>query len=229
MWSFSKEEVVDDGRLGLSSFPKRKEASPTTKGGGDSSFNTIDTFEALTETEQDFVNFTFVFEAPLKYDIFYCVTSFYENLIQRRVREWLAFHIRLFGEKSHFVIHDAGGVHDGVMEVLKPWMDKGYVTLQDIREQERFDGYRFQAKWMFFFDVDEFIFVPKKSNIKSVVNSLSDYTQFTIVQMPMSNKLCLTEDRDCRFIGYPPSAMASTTMSHVLDRLQLCIGEKYQD
>ncbi|KAM3309396.1 putative protein isoform X2 [Capsicum chacoense] len=160
MWSFSKEEVVDDGRLGLSSFPKRKEASPTTKGGGDSSFNTIDTFEALTETEQDFVNFTFVFEAPPKY--------------------------------------------------------------------------RFQAKWMFFFDVDEFIFVPKKSNIKSVVNSLLDYTQFTIVQMPMSNKLCLTEDRgksysDCRFIGYPPSAMASTTMSHVLDRLQLCIGEKYQD
>ncbi|KAF3624019.1 hypothetical protein FXO37_31581 [Capsicum annuum] len=151
MWSFSKEEVVDDGRLGLSSFPKRKEASPTTKGGGDSSFNTIDTFEALTETEQDFVNFTFVFEAPPKY--------------------------------------------------------------------------RFQAKWMFFFDVDEFIFVPKKSNIKSVVNSLSDYTQFTIVQMPMSNKLCLTEDRDCRFIGYPPSAMASTTMSHVLDRLQLCIAQ----
>ncbi|PHU13672.1 hypothetical protein BC332_14877 [Capsicum chinense] len=155
MWSFSKEEAVDDGRLGLSSFPKRKEASPTTKGGGDSSFNTIDTFEALTETEQDFVNFTFVFEAPLKY--------------------------------------------------------------------------RFQAKRMFFFDVDELIFVPKKSNIKSVVNSLSDYTQFTIVQMPMSNKLCLTEDRDCRFIGYPPSAMASTTMSHILDRLQLCIGEKYQD
>ncbi|MCD7452609.1 hypothetical protein HAX54_017588 [Datura stramonium] len=48
---------------------------------------------------------------------------------------------------------------------------------------------------MFFFDVDEFIYVPKKSTIKSVVNSLSDYTQFTIEQMPMSNKLCLAEDR----------------------------------
>ncbi|XP_047260107.1 galactan beta-1,4-galactosyltransferase GALS2-like isoform X1 [Capsicum annuum] len=196
MWSFSKEEVVDDGRLGLSSFPKRKEASPTTKGGGDSSFNTIDTFEALTETEQDFVNFTFVFEAPLKYDIFYCVTSFYENLIQRRVREWLAFHIRLFGEKSHFVIHDAGGVHDGVMEVLKPWMDKGYVTLQDIREQERFDG--------------------------SPLCKCQCLTSFVSLRIAVN-------PTDCRFIGYPPSAMASTTMSHVLDRLQLCIGEKYQD
>ncbi|XP_016477142.1 cyclin-D3-3 isoform X1 [Nicotiana tabacum] len=34
---------------------------------------------------------------------------------------------------------------------------------------------------------------------------------------------------DCRFIGYLPSAMASATMLHVIDRLQPCIGEKYQD
>ncbi|XP_049383249.1 galactan beta-1,4-galactosyltransferase GALS3-like [Solanum stenotomum] len=182
----------------------------TTNGGGDTNFNTTDTFEALSETGQDFVNFTSVYEAPPKYDFFYCGSSLYGNLSPQRVREWLAFHVRLFGEKSHFVIHDAGGVHEGVMEVLKPWMDKGYVTLQDIRDQERFDGYyhnqflivndclqryKFQAKWMFFFDVDEYIFVPKKSTIKSVVKSLSDFTQFTIEQMPMSNKLCLEEDR----------------------------------
>lgn len=125
------------------------------------------------------------------------------------MREWLAYHIKLFGERSHFVIHDAGGVHSDVLEVLRPWMEKGYVTLQDVREEERFDGYyhnqflivndclhkyRFMAKWMFFFDVDEFIFVPKKSTIKSVMDSFSDYTQFTIEQMPMSNKLCLSED-----------------------------------
>ncbi|KAJ8549852.1 hypothetical protein K7X08_033559 [Anisodus acutangulus] len=181
-----------------------------TNGGGDTNVNTTDTFVALTETETDFVNFTTTYEAPPKYDFLYCGSSLYGNLSPQRVREWLAFHVRLFGEKSHFVIHDAGGVHEGVMEVLKPWMDKGYVTLQDIRDQERFDGYyhnqflvvndclhryKFQAKWMFFFDVDEYIFVPKKSTIKSVVNSLSDYTQFTIEQMPMSNKLCLAEDR----------------------------------
>ncbi|XP_009593251.1 galactan beta-1,4-galactosyltransferase GALS3 [Nicotiana tabacum] len=181
-----------------------------TNGGGDTKLNTTDTFEALTETGEDFINFTSTFKSPPKYDFLYCGSSLYGNLSPQRVREWLAFHVRLFGEKSHFVIHDAGGVHEGVMEVLKPWMDKGYVTLQDIRDQERFDGYyhnqflivndclhryKFQAKWMFFFDVDEFIFVPKKSTIKSVVDSLADYTQFTIEQMPMSNKLCLSEDR----------------------------------
>ncbi|XP_060203581.1 galactan beta-1,4-galactosyltransferase GALS3-like [Lycium barbarum] len=182
----------------------------TTNGGGDAKFNTTDTVVALTENETDFTNFVSVFKKPPKYDFFYCGSSLYGNLSPQRVREWLAFHVRLFGEKSHFVIHDAGGVHEGLMAVLKPWIEKGYVTLQDIREQERFDGYyhnqflivndclhkyRFQAKWMFFFDVDEFIFVPKKSTIKSVVDSLKDYTQFTIEQMPMSNKLCLEEDR----------------------------------
>jgi hypothetical protein len=125
------------------------------------------------------------------------------------VREWIAYHVRLFGPKSHFVLHDAGGVHEQVFEVLKPWIELGYVTLQDIREQERFDGYyhnqfivvndclhryKFMAKWMFFFDVDEYIYVPPKSTIKTVLDSLSEYNQFTIEQMAMSTKVCLSDD-----------------------------------
>lgn len=181
----------------------------TTNGGGDTNFNSTDTIEALSETNEDLQHFNEVFNSKPKYDYLYCGSSLYGNLSPQRVREWLAYHIRLLGEKSHFVIHDAGGVHEGVMEVLRPWMEKGYVTLHDIRDQERFDGYyhnqflvvndclhryRFLAKWMFFFDVDEFVYVPKKSTVKSVLDSLSDYTQFTIEQMPMSNKLCLAED-----------------------------------
>ncbi|CAN1185620.1 Galactan beta-1,4-galactosyltransferase GALS3 [Linum perenne] len=102
-----------------------------------------------------------------------------------------------------------GGVYDEVFEVLKLWMKLGYVTLQDIWDQERFDGYyhnqfmvvndclhryKFVAKWMFFFDVDEFLYVPPKSTIKSVMDSLSDYTQITMEQMSMNSKLCLSAD-----------------------------------
>lgn len=181
----------------------------TTNGGGDAILNRTDTIEALSETSEDLQHFNELFNSKPKYDYLYCGSSLYGNLSPQRVREWLAYHIRLLGGKSHFVIHDAGGVHEGVMEVLKPWMEKGYVTLHDIRDQERFDGYyhnqflvvndclhryRFLAKWMFFFDVDEFVFVPKKSTVKSVLDSLSDYTQFTIEQMPMSNRLCSAED-----------------------------------
>ncbi|KAK2997511.1 hypothetical protein RJ639_025980 [Escallonia herrerae] len=179
----------------------------TTNGGGDEKVNLTDTVEALTEAPAT-VNLA-RFTGPPKYDYLYCGSPLFGNLSPQRVREWFAFHVRLFGEKSHFVIYDAGGIHEGVREVLRAWMDKGYVTLYDVREQERFDGYyhnqfmvvndclhryRFDAKWMFFFDLDEFIFVPKKSTLKSVLDSLSEYTQFTIEQMPMSSKLCLAED-----------------------------------
>ncbi|KAF6136666.1 hypothetical protein GIB67_016122 [Kingdonia uniflora] len=179
----------------------------STSGGGDRDVDSAERIEALNEAPKS-LN-PLLFSLPPKYDYLYCGSSLYGNLSPQRVREWIAYHVRLFGGKSHFVIHDAGGVHPGVYQVLKPWIEKGYVTLQDIREQERFDGYyhnqflvvndclhryRFMTKWMFFFDVDEFIYVPPKSNIRSVLNSLSEYTQFTIEQRLMSNKLCLTED-----------------------------------
>ncbi|OIT39394.1 galactan beta-1,4-galactosyltransferase gals3 [Nicotiana attenuata] len=112
-----------------------------TSGDGNTKFNSTDTFIGLTEREQDFINFTAEFNKPPKYDFLYGGSSLYGSLSPQIVREWLAFHVRLFGEKSHFVIHDAGGIHEGVIAVLKPWMKKRYVTLQDIRDKERFDGY----------------------------------------------------------------------------------------
>jgi hypothetical protein len=179
----------------------------STSGGGDTSLNITDKIEVLTE-QKGTVDFS-IFTSKPKYDYFYCGSSLYGNLNPQRVREWIAYHVKFFGPNSHFVIHDAGGVHEEVYQVLKPWIELGYVTLQDIRDQERFDGYyhnqfmvvndclhryKFMAKWMFFFDVDEYIYVPPKSTIKSVLDSLSEYNQFTIEQMPMNNKLCLTSD-----------------------------------
>lgn len=179
----------------------------STSGGGDRNFNLTDKIQALVESPSS-MNAS-IFASLPKYDYLYCGSSLYGNLSPQRMREWMAYHVKLFGPKSHFVIHDAGGVHEGIMEVLRPWVELGFVTMQDIKDQERFDGYyhnqflivndclhryRFDAKWMFFFDVDEFVYVPPKSTIKSFLDSVSDYTQFTIEQMPMSNKLCLIED-----------------------------------
>ncbi|GLU08582.1 hypothetical protein SLE2022_254880 [Rubroshorea leprosula] len=179
----------------------------STSGGGDAKFNVTDTIPALTE-QPGSLNIS-MFAAEPKYDYLYCGSPLYGNLSPQRVREWIAYHVRLFGKRSHFIIYDAGGVHEEVLKVLKPWMELGYVTLQDVRDQERFDGYyhnqfmvvndclhryKFMAKWMFFFDVDEYIYMPPKSTIKSVLDSLSDYSQFTIEQMPMSSKHCLTQD-----------------------------------
>ncbi|KAI7755302.1 hypothetical protein M8C21_007102 [Ambrosia artemisiifolia] len=184
----------------------------STSGGGDANFNLTDTIDVLEEKNgllNSASNELAEFNKPQKYDYLYCGSPLYGNLSPQRVREWIAYHVKMFGERSHFVIYDAGGVHSEVMEVLRPWVERGYVTVQDIREQERFDGYyhnqflvvndclhryRFMTKWMFFFDVDEFIFVPKKSTLKSVMDSLEEFTQFTIEQRTISNKLCYLDD-----------------------------------
>ncbi|KAK1281303.1 hypothetical protein QJS04_geneDACA014282 [Acorus gramineus] len=146
---------------------------------------------------------------PPEFDFVYCGSPLYGNLSPQRVREWVAYHAKLFGERARVVVHDAGGVHREVMDVLKPWVELGLVTVQDVREQERFDGYyhnqflivndclhryRFKAKWILFFDLDEYVYVPPKSTLRSVFAAMEDYAQFTIEQMPMSSKLCHSAD-----------------------------------
>ncbi|XP_006855865.2 galactan beta-1,4-galactosyltransferase GALS3 [Amborella trichopoda] len=150
-----------------------------------------------------------VFTSPPSLDYVYCGSPLYGDLSPQRVREWLAYHVKLFGPRSRIIIYNAGGVHPDVFRVLEPWIEAGYVTVHDITEQEKFDGYyhnqflvvndclhryRFMSRWIFFFDVDEYIYVPPGNTLPSLLSSLSNYTQFTIEQMPMSNKLCLLQD-----------------------------------
>lgn len=148
------------------------------------------------------------YRPPYKYEYLYCGSSLYGNLSAVRIREWMAYHAWFFGKESHFVFHDAGGVSADVRAVLEPWVKLGRVTIQDIRDQAEFDGYyynqflvvndclhryRHAANWTFYFDVDEYIYVPDGNSLRSVLDEFSDYTQFTIEQNPMSSKLCLND------------------------------------
>ncbi|XP_062222213.1 galactan beta-1,4-galactosyltransferase GALS1-like [Phragmites australis] len=148
------------------------------------------------------------FSPPFQYDYLYCGSSLYGNLSARRMREWLAYHARFFGPRSHFVLHDAGGVSPEVRAVLDPWVRAGRVTVQDIRAQAEYDGYyynqflvvndclhryRHAANWTFFFDVDEYIYLPNGQKLDKVLGKLSGYTQFTMEQNPMSSKLCVQD------------------------------------
>ncbi|KAE8771481.1 Galactan beta-1,4-galactosyltransferase GALS1 [Hordeum vulgare] len=148
------------------------------------------------------------FRPPFPYEYLYCGSSLYGNISAPRMREWLAYHAHFFGPRSHFVLHDAGGVSPAVRAVLDPWVRAGRVTLQDIRAQAEYDGYyynqflvvndclhrhRHAANWTFFFDVDEYIYLPDGRPLEEVLGQLERYTQFTIEQNPMSSKLCVEE------------------------------------
>ncbi|KAG2607323.1 galactan beta-1,4-galactosyltransferase GALS1-like [Panicum virgatum] len=141
-----------------------------------------------------------------RYDYLYCGSSLYGDLSAARVREWMAYHARFFGDRSHFVFHDAGGAGPAVRVALEPWVRAGRATLQDVRAQAEYDGwyynqflvvndclhrYRHAAKWTFFFDVDEYIFLPDGRKLEDVLAELEPYTQFTIEQNPMSSRLCV--------------------------------------
>ena len=143
----------------------------------------------------------FTTKAPL-YDYFYCGSSLYGDLNPQRIREWMAYHAKFFGPRSHFIFHDAGGVHPKVREVLEPWIRAGRVTLQDITEQEQFDGYyhnqflivndclhrhKFMASWTLFFDVDEYIYISPRKTHPSLLNDLLNTHQrhqFTTCKFP---------------------------------------------
>jgi galactan beta-1,4-galactosyltransferase len=145
---------------------------------------------------------------PHRYDYLYCGSSLYGDLSAARLREWMAYHARFFGPRSHFVFHDAGGVGPAVRGALEPWVRAGRATLQDVRAQAAYDGwyynqflvvndclhrYRHAAKWTFFFDVDEYIFLPDGRKLEDVLAELEPYTQFTIEQNPMSSRLCVRD------------------------------------
>uniref|UniRef100_A0ACD5ZEZ2 Uncharacterized protein n=1 Tax=Avena sativa TaxID=4498 RepID=A0ACD5ZEZ2_AVESA len=151
------------------------------------------------------------FRPPHRYDYLYCGSSLFGDLSAARVREWMAYHARFFGPRSHFVFHDAGGVSPAVRAALQPWVRAGRATLQDVRAQAEYDGwyhnqflvvndclhrYRHAAKWTFFFDVDEYIFLPDGRTLESVLAELEPFTQFTIEQNPMSSKLCARDTGD---------------------------------
>ncbi|CAA2964007.1 Hypothetical predicted protein [Olea europaea subsp. europaea] len=98
----------------------------------------------------------------------------------------MAYHAWFFGLSSHFVFHDVEGVSAEVRTTLKPWIRAGQVTLQDIRAQVKYDRYyynqflivndclhrhRFSANWTFFFNVDEYIYLPNGNTLESVLGS----------------------------------------------------------
>ncbi|KAH0869090.1 hypothetical protein HID58_076112 [Brassica napus] len=127
---------------------------------GDADRNVTDSIPVLTESPNS-VDFHLydTNRRREKYDYLYCGSSLYGNLSPQRVREWIAYHARFFGEKSHFVLHDAGGVQEEVLE---------------------------------------FIGIPPNNTISSVMETLEEYSQFTIGQMPMSSQLCFSGDGPAR-------------------------------
>jgi hypothetical protein len=97
------------------------------------------------------------------------------------LREWIEFH-RLVGVERFF-LYDNGST-DNHLDVLGPYIEDGIVTLREWRpsppdHREVFDDclrrHREDARWIAFFDVDEFLFSPTG---KPVAELLREYERW---------------------------------------------------
>jgi glycosyl transferase family 92 len=97
----------------------------------------------------------------------------------RFLDEWLTFHHGVGA--SHFFLYDNGS-RDDYVAVLRPWIERGLVTLTDWRESP---GQRSaylhcvrsrwrEARWIAFIDVDEFLFSPRQVDVRPILRSYAD-------------------------------------------------------
>ncbi|CAM6117078.1 unnamed protein product [Calypogeia fissa] len=154
-----------------------------------------------------------VFDPPYPYDFLYCGSPLFGRLNERRLREWIAYHDMVFGERSHFVLYDAGGIHEAARQALQPWIGLGRVSIQDVTSTAHFDGYyynqflmvndclqrsKFLANWTFFFDLDEYVYVEPPHSLHSVMAERHNHdggfdgsvTEISFTQYRMVKNLC---------------------------------------
>ncbi|KAH7421973.1 hypothetical protein KP509_13G084100 [Ceratopteris richardii] len=158
---------------------------------------------ALTEKKGEYSPQRFL--PPYQYEFVFCGSPLFGRLSAQRIREWITYHAKLFGKNAHFFMYDVGGMTDSVWKVLAPWLKLGYVTVHDIRDLDKFDGYyhnqflvindcfhrtRLLSNWTFFFDVDEYLWLDTNETLGTVMQGFSNFTQVIFRQKPMAAHLC---------------------------------------
>ncbi|KAG0612337.1 hypothetical protein M758_6G019500 [Ceratodon purpureus] len=186
-----------------------------TAGYAEPVFRSPERFVALTEMRGEYNASRYA--PPYPYEITFCGSPLYGNISPQRVREWIAYHAWFFGEKTLFIFQDAGGIHEEVYRVLKPWIDIGRVRVQNLRQAEVYDGYYHHqftmlndcmlmsqtlANWTFFFDVDEFLYIPPSGEpyqptIGSILaeKARNNVTQILFQNVKVSDGLCWKSTR----------------------------------
>ena len=101
--------------------------------------------------------------------------------------EWLRFHAGV--GFTHFYLYNNFST-DEFREVLRPWQESGQVTLTEWPQPAgQISAYsdclrRFQknARWIAFFDIDEFLFSPGNMDLRPILTSFSDWPGIEVWQ-----------------------------------------------
>ena len=102
------------------------------------------------------------------------------------LKEWLEFHLMVGIE--HFYMYNNNS-SDGCLGILKPYMDKGVVTLVDWEAPhaqmaayaDAIEKYSGETKWIGFIDLDEFVVPVKGRNIYRALEPFNDKAGAVVV------------------------------------------------
>lgn len=117
---------------------------------------------------------------PKKYHISIC--GCFKNEA-RFLKEWIEYHLMM--GVDHFYLYNNNS-DDNYKEVLKNYVDRGIVTLEEFPEipaqpgvyQHWYNNYRQESDWVSFLDMDEF-FVPLKHN--TLRDWLDDHSKYPVL------------------------------------------------
>lgn len=92
--------------------------------------------------------------------------------------EWLTFHHGM-GVGRFFLYNDCSS--DNYLAVLRPWIERGVVMLQDWPEQnlvaafnDALNRHRHEATWIAFLDLDEFLYSPTGRPVPEILRRYDD-------------------------------------------------------
>lgn len=168
-------------------------------------YRPAESLEALVESPGEYN--ASKWSPPFPYEITFCASRLYGDVSADRIREWMAYHAMVFGNRTHFLFHDAGGMSADVLAVLQPWIELGWVSVQNLQLLEVYEGrshHQFTmlndcmlraqtlSNWTFFFDVDEYLYVPPGASLQQILgrSERKHVTQIRMQTVKMSAALC---------------------------------------
>jgi hypothetical protein len=122
-----------------------------------------------------------------QYDVYLAACAIYRNEA-RYLREWIEFHLLVGFER--FYLYDNRS-HDDHLAVLEPYMAEGTVVLESwpvpghqLAYEHCLKKRREEARWIAFFDIDEFLFSPLGRPVPEVVGEFEQYPGIGVNMLP---------------------------------------------
>lgn len=159
-------------------------------------------------------------EEELRYKYAFCGPPLYGRTLNKDwIPKWLAYHHFLWEGKAHFFFYVAEDLDEEARNLLEPWIGAGLLTIIDALGGEAYPSWyrnqllfindclsrtRFMARWTFFHDLDELLYVPAPNTLPGLLEEHRDKPWMTFGNLPFSTDHCRQTQQALHLSAQPP-------------------------